>query len=78
MSLCNGQNSNSLIPASAYAPIIYMIYELVSWRIQMKEHQFNSNQYIRGWFEIGERSDGARLLPEQGAAANPYPLRGQG
>ena len=50
--------------------------ELVSWRIQIKEHQFNSAQYIRGWFEIGEQSDRDRLLPEQGAAANPYPLRG--
>ena len=49
--------------------------ELVSCRIQMKKHQFNSAQYIRGWFEIGEQSDGDRLLPEQGAAANPYPLR---
>ena len=50
--------------------------ELVSYRIPMKKHQFNSAQYIWGWFEIGEQSDGARLLPEQGAAANPYPLRG--
>ena len=50
--------------------------ELASCRIQMKEHQFDSAQYIRGWFEIGEQSDGDRLLPEQGAAANPYPLRG--
>ena len=50
--------------------------ELVSWRIQMREHKSNSAQHIRGLFEIGEQSDGDRLLPEQGAAANPYPLRG--
>ena len=50
--------------------------ELVFHRIQVKEHQFNSVQYIRSWFEIGEQSDQDRLLPERGAAANPYPLRG--
>ena len=50
--------------------------ELISFRIQMKKHQFNSAQYIRSWFEIGEQSEQDRLLPEQGAAANPYPLRG--
>ena len=43
----------------------------------MKEHQFSSAQSIWGWFEIGEQSDGDWLLPEQGAAANPYPLRGR-
>ena len=53
-----------------------MSEKLVSRRIRMKKHQFNSAQYIRGWFEVGEQSDGDRLLPEQGAAANPYPLRG--
>ena len=53
-----------------------MSNELVACRVQMKEHQLDSAQYIRGWFEIGEQSDGDRLLPEQAAAANPYPLRG--
>ena len=50
--------------------------EMVSCRIHMKEHQFDSALCIRGWFEIGKQTDEVRLLPEQGAAANPYPLRG--
>ena len=53
-----------------------MIDKLASCRIQMKEHLFDSAQYIFSWLQIGEQSDGDRLLPEQGAAANPYPLRG--
>ena len=45
--------------------------ELISWRIHMKEHLFDSAQYILSFLQIGEQSDGDRLLPEQGAAANP-------
>ena len=75
MSLCNGQNSSFLIPASTYALGISVNDKLVSCRVQMRSIDSIQPKIIRGWFEIGEQSDEDRLLPEQGAAANPYPLR---